>query len=186
MDDKDNLDRIIDEGVRQYMDAEPPLGLENRVLAALEQKRTQPAWWQRRWLIAVPALAALVLVVAIGFQFSWVDVWPTQNVAKKVVQPPPTVTPPPVVPAVVAKSTAPNRPARAVKVAMTPLPTPQQFPSPTAASEQERILAQLIRQGRTPVAVAENHPAPGKDVPAELVQISAVQVQPLPDPNNGQ
>ncbi len=182
MGNEHEFDRLIDEGARRYVDAEPSLGLENRVLAALEEKR-RPVWWQRWWVIAVPALAALALVIGLALTRK-----PEPSAPVVAQNPTPaTAAIPPLAPGV---TTSPREPVRTTvrpRAIARPMVVkearPQQFPSPVAVTEQEKILAQLLRQGHTPVVIAEKHPAPGKDVPPELMEISAVQVQPLPDPN---
>src|SRR5512143_2209072 len=64
-DGKDQFDRWIDEGVQRYVAAEPPLGMEGRVLARLEPQRRR--WW-RPWMITVPVAALLALVIGLAVQ----------------------------------------------------------------------------------------------------------------------
>lgn len=188
MANENDLDRIIDEGARLYADAQPPLGLEGRVLSALADKQQQKAWWRGPWLIAVPALAALVIMIAL---------WATRNTAPShtpqvaKAQPPAQATAgsqlSPRESALTPRS-AERRPPRQTGSTARPGVTqaagkPAQFPSPSAASDQERALAQILARGKKPVAVAEADASPAKEPAVELVQISAVQVQSLPDPN---
>ena len=192
MGNENEFDRLIDEGVRQYVNAEPSLGLENRVLATLEEKR-RPAWWRRWWVIAVPAMAALALVIGIAMSRKPAPAPVVADGPSKSVVP--STTMPPVVAANPQTSKQPQPsgppsrrpyeriPARAMVVKET---RATQFPSPVEATEQEKILAQLARRGRAPVAVAEVHPPPAKDVDVPPIEISEVQIKALPDPNNGQ
>ncbi len=180
------FDRLVDEGVRRYMDAEPSLGLENRVLAALEEKR-RPDWWRRWWMIGVPAMATLALVIGIAMRRK--PATPAPVVTKASTPAPATTAPTATQAASVQRdhTARPNlRPRITPRQVLVKETRPQQFPSPVAPTEQEQILAQLARRGRAPVAVAEVQPPPAKDVNVPLIEISELQIKPLPDPNNGQ
>ena len=187
MGNEHEFDRLIDEGLRRYMDAEPSLGLENRVLASLEEKR-RPAWWQRWWVIAVPAVAALAMVIGITMSRKPTTAPP---VVTKTSTPKPATTAPASPEAASGQRDQTARPTLRPRTTVRPVVVkevrPAQFPSPVEATEQEKILAQLARCGRAPVAVAVVQPPPAKDVTVPPIEISEVQVKALPDPNdNGQ
>ncbi len=191
MEDKDPLDRLIDEGVREFVNAEPPLGMDQRVIAAVEQKRHR-AWWRSPWLIAAPALAALLLVIGLALRGKGTD--QVLNVARTSTQQPPQsasnasdgvsreAPPRSIAKAGDAASQAQNvRCSNAILTAAAS--KPPRFPSPAPLSDQEKMLVRMAAQNAPPATVAVVQPLPPYEVSVDLIQISAIQVQSLPDPN---
>jgi len=150
-DEREHLaDRLLDTGLKQYADAEPRPGLEDRILANLraEQARVSaPRWWP-----TVAAVAA-VLLIAITLWF-----------ARKPGRTTPTVTAnhAPAVPAVgnqTASGIATSMPRAhfpAVSVARfqpkphvrqsVALPKLEQFPSARPLSKQEKLMLAYVQQ----------------------------------------
>ena len=142
--DDRQLDDLLDRGLREYSQAEPRAGLEDRILANL---RTQPEprrWW-RIWVPVLAAAAVLAIVAALLLRPSR----PQPAVAThSPSQPRPAATLPPQ-PAATAKA-APRHAAHmprvvAVKREPAPLPRQQTFPAPTPLTEQERLVLALLR-----------------------------------------
>jgi hypothetical protein len=121
----DELDRLIDDALAGYVNAEPRVGLETRILRRVEGGARR-AWW--RWVWAVPVLASFA---------AWMLVPPREErlelTARVVMPPAPAVTgarPRPVV-----------RPARPAEPPKRPL-----FPTPAPLTAEEQALVTLAVQ----------------------------------------
>lgn len=146
----DRVDQWLDRALRQYSDAEPRAGLEQRILANLESVRRNAsighAW---AWSFAAAALAACV-----GLAF-WIG--STNHSAKRsvanvtstpapVVSVEPTQHVQPLTPTVhVAKHHVTRHVSRRL-IEMANEPRLEQFPSPRPLSEQERLLTRYVTQ----------------------------------------
>lgn len=185
--DKDKLDRWIDEGVQRYVEAEPPLGMEGRVLARLEpQRRT---WW-RPWMIAVPLAALLAVVIGLAVQ------------NKAGAPPKPAVGSPQ--PSVVSKQApsdvarvpqqhgrpAPKRivggDARQGVSEIVAAPRPETFPVPAPASEQEMLLARLAQNQTAAHTVAARMAQKEEEIVISGITIKPVEIPLLPGPHQGE
>lgn len=176
---KDQFERWIDEGVRRYVAAEPPLGMEARVLAELEQRRQRRGWW-RPWMIAVPAAA--VLAVAIGLSL--------QQKTRPQPVAPHISTAAPVnsaqagsPPQVLSRVPQQHRPAARVTAST---PRPEKFPAPSAPSEQEMLLARLAGNSVAVRTVAASAAKTSEAIEISRVQIDPVEIPLLPGPNQGE
>jgi len=151
--DRDHLAaEWLDAALKQYGEAEPRSGLEGRVLATLRVERERRATNQWRWW---PALAVLAVVVLIGgaiFLARRPDVTaPTSATNRADIPVAPTVPERSIashdigVSAIVRPAQS-GRPHRSLHVAHeTRTPHLDQFPSPEPLSEQEKILADYVR-----------------------------------------
>jgi len=181
MERNDDLKRLIDEGVQRYAGAEPPLGLESRVIAALQAKQRQRRWWTRPWLIAIPAAAILAMVIGLSLEKR---TEPQPSAPQKASTGPLVSEPPPQTqPQVAVRTPAPHvaRPA-AVQVSAQ-APKLERFPAPEPASQQETLLARLVHVRMPPEAAAAAEPEAPQDVVVSQISIRPIEIQPLPDPN---
>jgi hypothetical protein len=159
---EDDLDKLIDGALAGYSNVEPLAGLEGRVLGKV--RVVEAARKRRRlWALAIPALAALVLIAFFVRK-------PQQPVpvAKVMAPPAPVVLAPPAPPVVVAQT--PRQVVKVRKPAPSPeLPKRPMFPTPSALTQDERLLLSL----------AESHPEalPGP-LPADI-DIKPIQIAPL-------
>jgi hypothetical protein len=129
-DDRNELDRLIDHSLAMYIAQEPLAGLEDRVLnrIRLDNDGRRRATW--RWALAVPAFAAVILVVVIS-RDSRTPVAPKPApIGTAHVE-----TPAPAAPAPATIHAA--LPGRATKPTRT-LPKRDQFPTPTPLTPEER------------------------------------------------
>ena len=147
----DDLDRALDAELAKFAAIEPRAGLEERVLANLRTEQSRGAthgWW--RWTLASALAAAVVVAVALG----WRSARPTPPV---IANHPHTATEKPLEPEREAVNHDRNavhsprhgtirrtatHPSKALAAANPKL---DQFPSPQPLSEQERALAQYVR-----------------------------------------
>ena len=158
----DELDRLLEKGLSSYSSAEPAAGIERRVMERVSTARRR--FELPRWLIAAPALAAILL----AFVF-----WSRPDEAPK---------PPPIA----ALPAAPPMPARGLSPAVTPRQAPPgrirrtvtaapkrpQFPAPAPLSTQERALIDLaVRAPETLELFARRS--------GEAIEIAEIQIRPL-------
>jgi hypothetical protein len=148
--DNDQADETwLDAAMKQYGEAEPRPGLENRVLATLhaEQARLSSRPW--RWRPAAAAVTIVVLTVA-GFLLRRRPAGVTiSNQAAVAIG---TREPEPPVASAVRPHTEPKHSARSrlgSHIAHpSSVPRLEQFPAPAPLSEQEEMLARYVREHR--------------------------------------
>ncbi len=180
LDGKDQFERWIEEGVRHYVGAEPPLGLEARVLAEVQQRQRQRSWWQS-WTIALPAAAVLVIAIGLSVQ----QKTRPQSVVRQVSTAGPPAPVQPVPPSqIVSRVARPSRPA-AVRVSAS-APRPETFPATSQPSEQEMALARLARNSAALRTVAANAARGPENIEISRVQIDPVEISLLPGGNPGE
>lgn len=146
----DDLDRALDAALEKYAAVEPRAGLEERVLANLRAEQSHGAthgWW--RW-----TLAALAVAVVVAIALGWRSGRPTQP---EIANHPQTTNQAPREPERQAVNHGENtvRAPRRGTIRRTAThrsnalaaasPKLDQFPSPQPLSEQERVLAQYVR-----------------------------------------
>jgi hypothetical protein len=175
MKQNDDFDRILNDALSQYRDAEPLAGIEDRVLRRVQMQAAQrSSRWQ--WM-AVPALGLLAVLV-------WLSVHhlSSQHSAPEVVQ---QKAPASATPSQVAADRAPEKRVeaqrtslkRSVVHARRPLarvqgvPVLAQFPSP----------APLDREGRALLALARTDPEALRALVQDetLKDIAPISIQPL-------
>jgi len=142
------FDKLLDDALSEYRNAEPLAGIDDRVLCRLEAQaeRRRGQWW--RWS---PVAAAVALVaVAVWFGLS-TDV-PRGTISAPTAQKhAPAAQPQATAPqygtnGVVKAAHSPKRHAsRAMVVAARREPMREQFPVPAPLSRQERALLELAR-----------------------------------------
>ena len=186
-DDNQELERWIREGVQRYVEAEPPLGLEGRVLAKLDERQRR-SWW-RPWMIAVPVAAVLAVVIGLSVQ----EKTPPPAAPAQVAQAGPSPAQP-AAPRVEVTKPAPERrrptgaAARSRRDALTGVSTrkragrPESFPAPEPASEQERLLAKMARD-RAAAEAAADESAQSSEIVISRVAIAPLEIPLLPGAN---
>ncbi len=151
-DEKNELDRRLDAALAEYASVEPPAGMEQRILARLQEAEAKPrlAWW--RWAAAIPALACAVAV------FVYRD-------APRIEPPRVALTTPPapVLSAPLTKRASRPRPVR--------LPKLEVFPTPVPLSAEERALLMLAAQSSEKVRELLT--------PAEPKPIEPIEIEPI-------
>lgn len=184
MHDRDHfVDRLLDASLASYGNHQPPLGLEQRVLARLAGEPQPAAGW--RWL-PLGALAAAALL-AVVFLFPHRETTPAPSTIGS--QPLPvtsTAAPvaPPSPPLTAALRPAQPRPG-ATQVTNT-LVRAQQFPRPGALTDQERHLMSYLNSTPREVLVAavrsdagSNRPI--RDLLLRDVEVPRLELNPLPE-----
>lgn len=177
-DDKDQFERWIDEGARRYVAAEPPLGMEARVLARLEERQRRRVGW-RPWMFAIPVAA--VLLVAAGLSLR--EKTRPQPAAPQVSTAAPQTAAP--APPIRIPTAAPRQPASRAAKAVARAQKPQQFPSPEPPSQQERLLARLA-QDRAATTVVAGTAKAQENVVISRITIAPVEIPLLPATQQGE
>jgi hypothetical protein len=165
----DGLDDELDAALLKYAEAEPRVGLEQRVLANLraQPRASASAWW--RWP-AVVAAAAVILVGVISLVFR-----SPHRLSVAVVHAPGKIAPQ-VIPGAIADIAKPvpvsKHTARATPVKAS-VPHLDQFPSPQPLSEQEQMLASYV--AKYPEHAALIAQARSEELQRDLAEESAVK-----------
>jgi len=150
-DNGQSAERWLDAALKQYGEAEPRPGLENRMLANLQAERarlTLRRWWWRP--------AAVVVTIAVLTAGAWL-LRRSPDVTKVPISNQPTVVtrnqePEPTIASANRPYAAPRPPRRSrgeSPIAQpSSIPRLEQFPAPAPLSEQEEMLAQYVREHR--------------------------------------
>jgi hypothetical protein len=141
--ERDEIDALLEGGLREYANAEPRRGFEERVLRRLRGEGLARRR-RRRWMVAVPALAGALL---------WIVLWrgDTQLPAGEApagtssltrpIAPSPAVRPGPLT----AKGlVAVNRASTRNRGVPTTFQRQRSFPAPSSMTEEERALVQFV------------------------------------------
>jgi len=179
----DEFDRIVDDALAEYRDAEPLVGLEERVMQRLrlQSERRQKLVW--RWSAIAALAAALAFVAWIGFSNR-----KQQPAAPSVAQEQelPAEAQPPAIqtPAASGQSAAKQAPGRNPAAHRNQAPQfaakrqpPEQFPSSAPLKPEERML----------LALATTHPEILRDQADDdkEIVITPINIRPLADETGG-
>lgn len=135
--DRDHLDDLIDQGLSIYSAQQPRTGIERRVLEHVRQANAAPRR-SRIWWFAIPALAAMVLLMVVNRENR-------PSPRPDVVAQAPAPRQPEVQPEPLRKAQSPVRKPRAI-ARRTRLPKQDEFPAPAPLSQEERALMALLNE----------------------------------------
>jgi hypothetical protein len=177
----DELDRLLDSALGTY--AEPRRGIEQRILARVNEMEAARLAPRRRWLVwtvAIPAVCILLYTVIPGIRKNHANI--EEHAARQVQPSLPATNGSQRVP---IPTSAKPRPLRgSIKPAATVAAAPKLdvFPAPRPLSTEEQALIALAKQGpelqREALARQKQ-----EDVP---LQISAIQIPPISPPDEGE
>jgi hypothetical protein len=187
----DDFDRILDDALAEYREAEPLAGLEDRVLQRVKSQaeRRRKLWWQ--WSAIAAATAVLAIAAWIGLSGrARHDLVPMPSVAQKQMP----VAPPapdtdtraanrkPVAHRLPETRTVHSRnyiPGSTQLAATEHAPVPTQFPSPAPLKPEERVL----------LALAQTHPEVLRELSRgeddQEISIAPINIKPLVDETAG-
>jgi|HubBroStandDraft_4_1064222.scaffolds.fasta_scaffold46819_3 hypothetical protein len=139
------LDRELDTALAKYAAVEPRVGLEERVLASLRAGQAQVperVWW--RWSVA----GALAAIIVVALALAWRSSRPHAPVIANHHPAPAASVEPSGTRASSSGSAIPRTPVRRSprKAEMAANPRLDQFPSPRALSEQEKLLVRYVHE----------------------------------------
>jgi hypothetical protein len=160
--ERDPLDNLLNEALREYSSREPRPGLEQRVLHRIHA--AGPPRRFPRWVFAIPALACIVLLAAIFWSRRVPKLRPIE-VAHAVVKTSAPEVPP-----------APPEPPRHIVWGRTRYPKQPQFPAPTPLTPEERALLTLVK--RAPKEAREVLAEARSQTP-EPIRIDKIEIPPL-------
>jgi hypothetical protein len=153
VDDRDKFDRLLDQGLQQFGQAEPRPGLELRILAAMESETHRRSAWGWQWLAM--GLAAAAVLVSVWLMPHARQPERAHDAAKQdqvhhtsdflASKPPQEERVMRATGPVVAKATGTRRLA---EVAQVPLERSrrERFPTPAPLSPQEQLLARYVTE----------------------------------------
>jgi len=192
------LDRMLDEALVSYAAEEPVAGLEGRIMARVSRQHVAERriaswapWW--RWSVAA-AVACLLLIMALYLarpRHSMVqrvgDVAHNPAPAQAYPLPPDRPTLPRLRPAPRkgdfqapnARKAAPTEPEK--------LPKLEEFPAPSPLTAEERTMLTFAAKAPKEEKQALTQPAPEATKPLAIdpIRIAAIEIQPLPPPDDG-
>ena len=164
----DDLDKLLDAALADYAAPDLPAGLEQRVLNRVRASQTKRKFAIPRWAFAVPALAAVVLAVAVV----WIYQHPTPELPV-IAWSRPEVVPP-------RNWASKPQPRATLKQSRKPQPgaLPKQpvFPAPMPLSDEERALFTLVRQSPEQVQETLSEVAQRG---VEPIKVSEINIRPL-------
>jgi hypothetical protein len=178
----DELDKLLDEALANYSSEEPRPGLEQRVLHRVRAAGTPHRFGWRRWAIAIPALASLVLLAVTHLGKPLATAYRGQPQPAAVAPnlaatrlPATTVVEPGE-----RRSVPARRPQRIVNrpvAAQSALPKRGVFPLPEPLSPEERALLDLVThfpdQAREVLIEASQRSS-------QPIEIPRIEIPPLP------
>jgi hypothetical protein len=172
------LDDLLDAGLARYSNVTPRPGLEGRILANARAARQQSSWFVWAGRLAAGAVAAIIVV----------GVFNLAHRRAKLIQPPAATTgetaPQISVSILPGESDRESRPSRRALMGRMPRSVTQTarqetlldvFPSPQPLTEQEKLLAQYVRQ--TPAEVLAASPTESTLIPE--LEIKPLDIAPL-------
>lgn len=159
----DELDRILDQGLRSYSSAEPLAGLEQRTLSRARAARQPRAWGWLRWAVVLSVFAC-ALIVAVAFWPKHERVRQAYKSALGIAESVPKL---PAAPKVVEARVRKQRPK--------PLPKLERFPSPAPLTDEERALLAFV--ARTPSS--QEIPTNKETQSLEPLEIAEIHIEPL-------
>jgi|HubBroStandDraft_4_1064222.scaffolds.fasta_scaffold00031_55 hypothetical protein len=194
MNNDEQLDNILDEALSAYREAEPLVGIEDRVLqriTAQSETKRRLLW---RSIAAVACAAIIILVVSIALRHS--GEVPVQHATQRP-QIPVTVAKSDDQPSVAtqfARAAEPSSPKRSKPRSATAIaapsavasaterkphavPAPDQFPTPMPLNAEERALLALARTQPEMLLT--------RSYKEREIEIPLIEIKLLPDPNVG-
>lgn len=145
MDDKNNhkfVEELLEASLKRYRSEAPRAGLENRILAGVQA--SDHAAQRRRWVWVLAASAAALIVAVVVLRFTS---RPAPRIAT-VSPAPQTVAPRTETPKVVAVAPpvthVPRQLSQPPRAATARLNRPEQFPTPSPLTEQEKLLLAYV------------------------------------------
>lgn len=183
-----DLDGWLDAALRARAEAEPRMGLEDRILArlAIESARKSFPW---RPMFAVVAAGFVVAITMVVFYLGIpkrdvVSVAPRARATREAIQSADTQADRATERADAARRKMRDLPIRHVSqhVHQQGLPRLATFPSPSPQTDQERVLARLAaRRGAYDVAAASDDMVPLKDLSVPKLNIQPMEGSPPDD-----
>jgi hypothetical protein len=199
--ERDKLDQLLENSLGQYSQSEPLTGLEDRILARLEDaaKTPQPAWWSA-WFTA-PRLAGVVtallllaglwlgmkLVTSPGEDIDYIGQNTTVEVDGGIPAETKIAQLPPRIPMEVIRKAFERRPLPAGFLTLTQPSMPtlepvkaEVFPAPAPLTEQERLAVAYARRTQQLLTAEVRLPEPGiREMEMAPVVIAPLQVEEL-------
>jgi len=183
--DKDRfVDDLLDASLRRYRSEEPRAGLENRILANVRasDRALQPRRWVWAWTLAASATVLILAVVVLRF---------TSRPASRTAGTLPalqTIAPKPEPQKMVAVapwvSHIPGRPVRALRSPAPESRRPEQFPTPSPLSEQEKLLLRYVESMPLPELAIQTGTKQTEQLSIPKLRIAALEIKPLAESEN--
>jgi hypothetical protein len=170
------VDQLLNASLDRYASIEPCAGLEGRTLSSVAARHRTAQ--QRNWALgfALSAFAVVAMIVAVRQQrHATVPAQLPMHAAATQPEGAATLAP-----------FAPERlRARRVRITKAAAQRPQQFPTPSPLSEQEKLLLLYVKE--TPKSVlAAPATAAEKDLEIPALNIAALEIKDLPGSNDQQ
>jgi len=189
LNERDDLDLLLDAALNTYVDAEAKPGFSHRILTATS--RAEPRRSPIRWIPPTAAALAAAVLIAIALHRSG-SPWETEPTVSHFPQAPVVPTPAtPSGPAIPVRSSAPaHSSGPAVKAAIAQaapaLPKREVFPTPAPLTAEEQALLAGAKHRSEEVSAQLAQSATGKnEQPVEPIHIAAIDIPPLNPSDKG-
>jgi len=182
MNHPNEFDDVLNEALREYREAEPLAGIEDRVLRRLQSHVARRPRFGWRWRMVAATLAVIVMLVWIGVRHAYQQRWSAPQLVQQKTPAAPVSSEMAVIPGDETRRT-PQQPRgrRDAKTKMQqhptlaasrPVPVRGEFPAPAPLDREERALLALARvdpEAVRPLARDENN----------SIDIAPITIQPL-------
>jgi hypothetical protein len=184
----DELEELLQSGLKSYGDAEPLSGLEDRVLRHVHGRRARRGWTWFGWAGATASACLLLLAVVFGYRADWLvpDGSAHRADASLGAHPPAdgkltdaqesslNAAAGPELQAGHARA-GKSLAAKQIRASPERLPKLEMFPTPHPLSSEERALVEFVN--KHPQEVQQLADAEGQSL--EPIQIAAIHIEPL-------
>ena len=189
MDDKNNhkfVEELLEASLKRYRSEEPRAGLENRILANVRasDRALQPHRWVWAWTLAASAAVLIVAVVVLRFTSRPASRTATTLPALQTIAP--KTETPKVVAVAPSVARVPGRPVRALRSPAPEFRRPEQFPTPSPLTEQEKLLLKYVNAIPSPEQTDKISPGGVPDVQVSELIVPNLDVDAPLDTTSGQ
>lgn len=191
------VDELLEASLKHYGQEEPRLGLEARILASVRASGRRTT--RLRWVWSLGATAVAVTIVGLALYLASHTSVPTTQVSQTVASKPgplvtgnPAQTPmsAPVAPVSPRAKRGGGDTATAKVIireqgrTIARVKRPEQFPTPTPLTEQEKLLLTYVEEVPSSVLTAQAREEPIHDLKIDELKIPPLEIKPMSSLNN--
>jgi hypothetical protein len=186
------VDDLLETSLKRYHGKEPRSGLEMRILAAIRSRERAA---RRRWLgWAAAACAGILAIIVLTLHFAPAphrQLTPSAELSPKEsgAQRAPLQAAKPSTPAMASQQQlrlGSRGPAARVHRVATRQPRPEQFPTPSPLTEQERLLLAYLNKATQPDSTSGTDAKAINDLEVPEINVAALKIEPLEDSQSEQ
>jgi len=187
VDDKNNhkfVEELLEASLKRYRSEAPRAGLENRILAGVQA--SDRAAQRRRWVWVLAASAAALIVAVVVLRFTSRPARRTATVSPAPQAVAPKTEPPRVVAVAPPVTRVPRKPSQRPRPVTAELRRPEQFPTPSPLTEQEKLLLLYLQTTPASELAATATEKPIQDLKISQLAFAPLEIKPLPEAESGE